>query len=132
MMISFVVENPQATPKPHVDIDVYASTSVALTCVQRNEFIEEQKGEEMVSKESIMLEGAHDVILEANESAFDHPSMVHEDKQFAKVEKMDNIVLLMVQDKIEPRSKGPNGPCSLTLQIYSFCTFASSILSFLL
>ena len=26
--------------------------------------------------------------------------MVHEDKQFAKVEKMDNIVLLMVQDKI--------------------------------
>ena len=100
MMISFVMENPQATPKPHVDIDVYASTSVALTCVQRNEFIEEQQGEEMVSKESIMLEGAHDVILEANESAFDHPSMVHEDKQFAKVEKMDNIVLLMVQDKI--------------------------------
>ena len=36
------------------------------------------------------------------------------------------------QDKIEPRSKGPNGPCSLTLQIYSFCTLASSILSFLL
>ena len=26
--------------------------------------------------------------------------MVHEDKQFAKVEKMDNIVLLMAQDKI--------------------------------
>ena len=27
-------------------------------------------------------------------------SMVHEDKQFAKVEKVDNIVLPMVQDKI--------------------------------
>ena len=54
----------------------------------------------MVSKESIMLEDAHDVILEANESAFDQPSMVHEDKQFAKVEKVDNIVLPMVQDKI--------------------------------
>ena len=54
----------------------------------------------MVSKESIMLEGAHDVILEANESTFDQPSMVHEDKQFVKVEKMDNIVLPMVQDKI--------------------------------
>ena len=54
----------------------------------------------MVSKESIVLEGAHDVILEANESAFDQPSMVHENKQFAKVEKVDNIVLPMVQDKI--------------------------------
>ena len=54
----------------------------------------------MVSKESIMLEGAHDVILEANESAFDQPSMVHEDKQFAKMEKVDNIVFPMVQDKI--------------------------------
>ena len=74
-----VVENPQATPKPNVDIDVHASTSVALTCVQGNESIEEQQGEEMVSKESIMLEGAHDVILKANESAFDQPSMVHED-----------------------------------------------------
>ena len=39
-------------------------------------------------------------ILEANESAFDHPSMVHEDKQFAKVEKMDNILFPMVKDKI--------------------------------
>ena len=38
----------------------------------------------------------------------------------------------MERDKIEPRSKGPNGLCSLTLQIYSFCTLASSILSFLL
>ena len=95
-----VVENPPATPKPNVDIDVHASTSVALTCVQGNEFIEEQQGEELVSKESIMLEGAHDVILEVNESAFDQPSMVHEDKQFAKVEKVDNIVLPMVQDEI--------------------------------
>ena len=68
--------------------------------MQGNEFIGEQQGEEMVSKESIMLEGAHDVILEANESAFDQPFMVHEDKQFAKVEKVANILLPMVQDKI--------------------------------
>ena len=95
-----VVENPPAIPKPNVDIDVHASTSVALTCVQGNESIEEQQGEEMVSKESIMLESAHDVILETNKSAFDQPSMVHEDKQFAKVEKVDNILLPMVQDKI--------------------------------
>ena len=95
-----VVENPQATPKPNVDKDVHASTSVAPTCVQVNESIEEQQREEMVSKESIMLEGAHDVILEANESVFHQPSMVHEDNQFAKVEKVDNIVLQMVQGKI--------------------------------
>ena len=94
------MENPPATPKPNVDTNVHASTSVALICVQENESIEEQQGEEMVSKESIMLEGAHDVILEANESTFDQPSMVHEDKQFAKVEKVDNILLPMVQDKI--------------------------------
>ena len=75
-----VVENPQATPKPNVDIDVHASTSVALTCVQGNESIEEKQGEDMVSKERIMLEGAHDVILETNEFAFDQPSMVYEDK----------------------------------------------------
>ena len=54
----------------------------------------------MVSKKSIMLEGARDVILEVNKFAFDQPSMVHKDKQFAKVEKVDNIVLPMVQDKI--------------------------------
>ena len=66
-----VVENPPATPKPNVDTDVHAPTSVALICVQGNESIEEQQGEEMVSKKSIMLEGAYDVILEANESAFD-------------------------------------------------------------
>ena len=94
------MEKPQVTPKPNVDKDIHASTSVALTCMQGNESIEEQQGVEMVSKESIMLEGAHDVILEANESAFDQPSMVHKDKQFAKVEKVDNIVLPMVQDKI--------------------------------
>ena len=28
-----VMENPPATPKPNVDTDVHASTSVALTCV---------------------------------------------------------------------------------------------------
>uniref|UniRef100_A0A7N2QXF0 Retrotransposon gag domain-containing protein n=1 Tax=Quercus lobata TaxID=97700 RepID=A0A7N2QXF0_QUELO len=95
-----VMENPLATPKPNVDTDVRASTSVALTCVQGNESIEEQQGEKMVSKESIMLEGAHDVILEANESAFDQPSLVHEDKQFAKIKKVDKIVLPMVQAKI--------------------------------
>ena len=39
--------------------------------MQRNESIEEQQGEEMISNESIMLEGAHNVILEANESTFD-------------------------------------------------------------
>ena len=87
---------PQQKTKPNVDIDVHALTSGALTCVQGNESIKEQQGEEMVPKERIMLEGAHDVILEANEFAFDQPSMVHEDKQFAKVEKVDNIVLPMV------------------------------------
>ena len=46
--------------------------------MQGNESIKEQQGEEIVSTESTMLEGAHDVILEANESAFDQPSMVHE------------------------------------------------------
>ena len=28
-----VVENPPTTPKPHVDTDVHALTSVALTCM---------------------------------------------------------------------------------------------------
>ena len=54
----------------------------------------------MVSKESVMLEGAHDIILEANESAFDQPFMVYEDKEFANVEKVDNIVFPIVQDKL--------------------------------
>ena len=31
-----VVEKPQVTPKPNVDKDIHASTSVALTCVQEN------------------------------------------------------------------------------------------------
>ena len=35
------MENPPAPPKPNVDIDVRALTSVALTCVQGNESIEE-------------------------------------------------------------------------------------------
>ena len=95
-----VVEKPQLTPKPNVDTDVHASTSVALTCMQGNKSIEEQQGEEMISKESVMLESAHDVTLEVNESSFDQPSMVCEDKQFDKVENVDNMVLPMVQDKI--------------------------------
>ena len=53
-----VVENLLATLKPNVDTDVHASTSVALTCVQGKESIEEQQGERVVPKESIMLEGA--------------------------------------------------------------------------
>ena len=36
-----VGENPPTTPKLNVDINVHASTSVALTCVQGNESIEE-------------------------------------------------------------------------------------------
>ena len=52
-----VVEKPQVTPQSNVDKDVHASTSVALTCMQGNESIEEQQGVEMVSKESIMLRG---------------------------------------------------------------------------
>ena len=31
-----VVEKSQVTPKPNVDKDIHASTSVALTCVQEN------------------------------------------------------------------------------------------------
>ena len=42
-----VMENPLATPKPNVDTGVHASTSVALTCVQGNESIEERQGEEI-------------------------------------------------------------------------------------
>ena len=34
-----VVENPPTTPKSNVDIDVHASISVALTCMQGNESI---------------------------------------------------------------------------------------------
>ena len=54
-----VTKNPPATPKPNVDTDVHVSASVALTCVQGKESIEEQQGERVVPKESIMLEGAH-------------------------------------------------------------------------
>ena len=50
-----VVENPPATPNPNVDTDIHASTSVALTSMQGNESIDEQQGEKMVPKESIML-----------------------------------------------------------------------------
>ena len=39
-----VMENPPTTPKPNVDTDVHASTSVALICMQGNESIEEQQG----------------------------------------------------------------------------------------
>ncbi|XP_065636403.1 uncharacterized protein LOC136070417 [Quercus suber] len=74
-----VVENPPATPKPNVDTNVHVSTSVALTCVQGNESIEEWQGEEMVLKESIMLEGAHDVKVEVVKCASDQPSTVLED-----------------------------------------------------
>ena len=48
----------------------------------------------------IKLVGAHDVLVDVDESTFDQPSMVHEDKQFAKVEKVDTMMLPMVQDKI--------------------------------
>ena len=36
-----VVEKPQVTPQSNIDKDVHASTSVALTCMQGNESIEE-------------------------------------------------------------------------------------------
>ena len=91
-----VVENPLATPKPNVDTDVHASTSVDLTCVQGNESIEEQQGEEMVPKESIMLEGAHDVKVEVVERASDQPSTVLEDLHLGKVEEVKTTMLPMV------------------------------------
>ena len=91
-----VVENPPATPKPNIDTNVHASTSVALTCLQGNESIEEQQGEEMVPKESIMLEGAHDVKVEVVERAFDQPSTVLEDLHLGEVKKVKTTVLPMV------------------------------------
>ena len=91
-----VVENSPATPKPNVDTDVHASTSVALTSVQGNESIEEQQGEKMVPKESIMLEGAHDVKVEVVEYAFDQPSTVLEDLHFGEVEEVKTTMLTMV------------------------------------
>ena len=83
-----VVENPPATPKPNVDTDVHASTSVALTSVQGNESIEEQQGEKMVPKESIMLEGAHDVKVKVVECASDQPSTVLEDLHLGEVKRL--------------------------------------------
>ena len=91
-----VVENPPVTPKPNVDIDVHASTSVALICVQGNEFIEEQQGEKMVPKESIILGGAHDVKVEVVECASNPPSTVLEDLHLSEVEEVKTIVLPMV------------------------------------
>ena len=91
-----VVENPPATPKPNVDIDVHASTSVALTSVQGNESIEEQQDEKMVPKESIMLEGAHDVKVEVVECASNQPSTVLEDLHLGEVEEVKTTVLPLV------------------------------------
>uniref|UniRef100_A0A7N2KTL1 Retrotransposon gag domain-containing protein n=1 Tax=Quercus lobata TaxID=97700 RepID=A0A7N2KTL1_QUELO len=98
-----VVGNPPAIPKPNVDIDVHASTSVALTSVQGNESIEEQQGEKMAPKESIMLEGAHDVKVEVVECASDQPSTVLEDLHLGEVGEVETKVLPMahkVQDEI--------------------------------
>ena len=91
-----VMENPPATPKPNIDTDVHASTSVALTCVQGNESIEEQQGEKMVPKESIMLEGAHDVKVEVVECASNQPSTILEDLHLGEVEGVKTTVLPMV------------------------------------
>ena len=91
-----VVKNPPTTLKPNVDTDVHASTSVALTCVQGNESIEEQQGEDMVPKENIMLEGAHDVKVEVVERASDQPSTVLEDLHLGEVEEVEITVLSMV------------------------------------
>ena len=90
------MENPPTTPKPNVDTNVHASTSVALTFVQGNESIEEQQGEEMVPKESIMLEGAHDVKVKVVEWASDQPSTILEDLHLGEVEEFKTIVLPMV------------------------------------
>ena len=98
-----VMENPPATPKPNVDTNVYVLTSVALTCMQGNESIEEQQCEEMVPKESIMLEGAHDVKVEVVERTSDQPSIVLEDLHLGEVEGVKTTVLPMVhkvQEKI--------------------------------
>uniref|UniRef100_A0A7N2LP70 Retrotransposon gag domain-containing protein n=1 Tax=Quercus lobata TaxID=97700 RepID=A0A7N2LP70_QUELO len=91
-----VVENPPATPKPNVDIDVHTSTSVALTSMQGNESIEEQQGEKMAPKESIMLEGAHDVKVEVVECASNQPFTVLEDLHPGEVEEVKTTELPMV------------------------------------
>ena len=75
---------------------IHASTSVVLTCVQGNESIEEQQGEKMVPKESIMLEGAHNVKIEVVECASDQPSTVLEDLHLGEVEEVKTTILPMV------------------------------------
>ena len=92
-----VVENPPTTPKPNVDIDVHALTSVTLICVQGNESIEEQQGEEMVPKESIMLEGAYDLKVEVIECVSDQPFTILEDLHLGEVEEVKITVLPMVR-----------------------------------
>ena len=82
------MENPPTTPKPNVDTNVHASTSVALTFVQGNESIKEQQGEEMVPKEIIMLEGAHDVKVKVVECASDQPSTILEDLHLGEVKRL--------------------------------------------
>ena len=62
----------------------------------RNESIEEQQGEEMVPKESIMLEGAHDVKVEVVECASNQPSTVLEDLHLGEVKEIKTTVLPMV------------------------------------
>ena len=59
----------------------------------------------MVPKESIMLEGAHDVKVEVVECAFDQPSTVFEDLHLGEVEEVKTTVLSMVhkvQEEIIP------------------------------
>ena len=90
------MENLPAIPKPNVDTDVHASASVTLTCVQGNESIEEQQGEKMVPKESIMLKGAHDVKVEVFECASDQPSTILEDLHLGEVEEVKTTVPPMV------------------------------------
>ena len=90
------MENLPAIPKPNVDTDVYASTSVTLTSVKGNESTEEQQGEKMVPKETIMLKGAHDVKVEVFECASDQPSTVLEDLHLGEVEEVKTTVLPMV------------------------------------
>ena len=72
--------------------------SYALPIVQKDDstILDEEKA----PQGSVILEGAHDMILEVAECAINQPSVVHVDKQLYEVEKVDAIVLLIVQDKI--------------------------------
>ena len=72
--------------------------SYTLPIVQKDDSI--ILDEEKVPQGSVTLEGAHDIILEVAECAINQPSVVHVDKQLYEVEKVDAIVLLIVQDKI--------------------------------